>query len=339
MARIVLPRVVDPQTGQPQTTVVQGDTYTQVGRWQQLVIKDVPLTLSRQIRVLRSKIGPQVDSNEAYIDQLILNVYSGKGTGTVWIDDLSIDGHVAVPLDQRVDHELPSDAVKRASPADRPAIARPGRVAAPRVELHGTVLTGEGRALAPRIIEYQGEPLNRLGMLGFNGIHLSSPATPHLLDGADRLGLWLVCPPPDVTADRTIPAGYGPVLCWDLGWGLSRQHLTATRHLIHDLRRADPQHGRPVICGPNSDLRNYSRYADILLLDRSPLGTSQGLSDYGDWLEQRPLLARPGTPAWAVIQTEPAADIVRQMSALSDGRRPSVGVQLEQIRLLAYTAV
>jgi hypothetical protein len=339
MARVVLPRVIDPQTGQPLTTVIQGDTYTQVGRWQQLAINDVPRMLARQIRVLRSKIGPEVDSNEAYVDQLILNVYSGKGTSTTWIDDLTIEGHVAVPLDQRVPPESPADAVKRSSLTDRPVGTRPDRVAAARVELHGTVLTADGRALAPRIIEYQGEPLNRLGMLGFSGIHLSSPTTSGLLDEADRLGLWLVCPPPDVTAGRPIPAQYSPVLCWDLGWGLSRQHLTATRHLTDDLRRADPQPGRPVICGPHSDLRSYSRYADILLLDRSPLGTSLDLSDYGAWLERRPLLARPGTPAWAVIQTEPAVDIVHQMSALSDGRRPSVGVQLEQIRLLAYTAI
>ena len=90
--------------------------------------------LSRQIRVLRSKIGPQVEANEAYIDQLILNVYTGKGTGTGWIDDLTVDGHVAVPLDQRVERELPSDVAPPARPAVRPAATRPGRVSAPRVE-------------------------------------------------------------------------------------------------------------------------------------------------------------------------------------------------------------
>jgi hypothetical protein len=86
-------------------------------------------------------------------------------------------------------------------------------------------------------------------------------------------------------------------------------------------------------------LRSYGRYTDILLLDRSPLGTSCELPDFAAWLSDRPLLARPGTPTWTVIQTEPDERIVGQLTALNGGRRPTLGVQFEQLRLLAFTAV
>ncbi len=39
-------------------------------------------------------MGPQVDAREAYIDELLLNVYSGQGQTIVNIDDLQVDGVV-----------------------------------------------------------------------------------------------------------------------------------------------------------------------------------------------------------------------------------------------------
>ncbi len=338
LVRVVLPRVADPQTGQPLSTLLYGTTYSQVGRWQELHVAEVPLLLSRQVRVLRSKLGVQVDAREAYVDQILLNVYSGKGTSDIRVDDLTVRGYVSVPLDQADRLAAGSTGVSAASFDGQRAA--PGHAAArERVQLHGSVLTADGHALFPRVIEYRGEPMTRLKSLGFNAVHLNAPATMSQLEEADRLGLWCVGPPPDVQPGTTISPAYRPVLCWDLGWGLSRDDLTAARHLATDLRRADHQTSRPVMCNARSDLRSYSRYADILLLDREPLGTGFELSDYGEWLKTQPRLARPGTPLWATIQTEPSENIVRQMTALGSGVRPTLGVQLEQVRALTYAAV
>ena len=46
-----------------------------------------------QVRVLRLQLGPGVDAREAYVDQVLLNVYGGPGTTNVWIDDLEIAGY------------------------------------------------------------------------------------------------------------------------------------------------------------------------------------------------------------------------------------------------------
>ena len=319
--------------------LLAGGNYTEVGRWQELSVDNLPLLLSRQVRVLRSKLGSQVDDREAYVDQVLLNLHTGKGTGRFWFDDLAMDGCVPVPLEQSQHDTGAFGGAQAASFDAAESAAQPQDPGPQQVQLHGWVLTVGGRTLFPRIVEHRGEPFARLKDLGFNAIHLNTPATTTHLDEADRNGLWCVCPPPDVRDGQAIGVRYGPVICWDVGWGLSRQDLDATRQLAADLRRADRLGNRPLLCSPECDLRSYSRYADILLLDRPTLGTSVELSDFGAWLENQPLLARPGTPVWATIQTEPSENIVRQLTALDGGRRPTLGVDLEQIRSLAYTAV
>src|SRR5262249_4465451 len=90
LARAVLPRTADPRTGKPLSTLIQGSGYTQVGNWQQLRIENLPRLLERQVRILRTQFGPQVDPREAYIDRVVLNVYGGPGTTNAWIDELEV---------------------------------------------------------------------------------------------------------------------------------------------------------------------------------------------------------------------------------------------------------
>ena len=72
LARIVLPRTIDPKTGRPVSTLVAGTSYTDTGRWQELRITDMPRLLARQIRFLHGQLGPNVDGREAYIDAVIV---------------------------------------------------------------------------------------------------------------------------------------------------------------------------------------------------------------------------------------------------------------------------
>jgi len=342
LAQVVLPRTEDPRTGQPMSTLLRGSSYTNVGRWQQLRIDDMPQLLARQVRILRSQSGPNVDALEAYLDRVVLNVYGGPGTTNVWIDDLDIAGYVDSPPPS-----LPSSqrkAVIGESGGNAVVDVRQRR----RVELAGSVLMVEGRPMFPRIIHYQGESLAFLQRLGFNAVWLDRPVSPELLHEADRLGLWLICPPPRpnspyVPDERVAtPSPIGPhrqVLAWDLGWGLSEDQLETTRDWAKRIRLSDRDQNRPLICRPESNLREYSRYVDLLLIDRQPLGTSLELAEWSDWLQRRPLLARPGTTIWATVQTQPAAGLRRQLVAMQPGRRVPPSVSNEQIRLLVYASV
>ncbi len=242
--------------------------------------------------MLRSQFGPQVDPREAYVDALLVNVYGGPGTTSVWLDDLEIVGVVSPTGVQ--------DATAAHPTALPPTQAAAVPTAVPKVELRRLLEVG-GRPFFPRIIQHRGEPLERLQALGFNCVRIAEPPTAELLSDAARLGLWLIAPPPPVTAlkpldDRsgaaTIPATLDPVLAWDLGSNLSHRDLKETERWAERVQWADPR-GRPIVCHAIDDLENYTRPPfNVLLLRRDTLGSSFELSLYSKWVTEQTQLAR-----------------------------------------------
>jgi len=358
-AQIVLPRTRHPQTGRPLTALVYGSSYTKVGQWQQLRLDEVPRLLTRETRVLRTEFGPGVDPREAYLERIVLNVYGGPGVSEVWIDDLDIAGYATIPAGPGAPEGAarpgaapasnPWVSVAPAQPAGRQTPAAPSAAEPPgraRVRLTGSVLLIDDRPVLPRIIQHQGEPLDRLRQLGFNAVWISQRPTPVMLEEAKRLGLWLLAPPPHDPQSPSpdapqpwIAAELDGVLAWDLGQALGEAELATARRWAEQIRSSDRrQPGRPVVCRPACNLRAYSRAADILLLGRAVLGTSLELGDYALWLREQPQLARPGTPIWAAVQTQPAESLRQQWVALGQGALPAT-FSSDQIQLLAYAAV
>ncbi len=342
-ARVVLPRTPDPRTGTPVSTLVLGGAYTDVGRWQQLSVDSLPQRLARQVRSLRAELGAAVDDREAFVDAIILNVYGGPGITNTWIDDLEIAGHVEGRLGGDV--PTPLEAANRQAPlslGDTP-------IARPPVALSGGVLTVAGRPFFPRAVQYRGEPLEQLRDLGFNAVWSDTPPSGTVLADASRLGLWLICPPPDsinhapgnngAVGPFEIGLEYDTVLAWCVGRGLTAAELEPVRGRIERIRAADRTRRRPIVCGVVGELRGFSRHVDVLLLDRRPLGTSLELRDYGHWLQRQPRLARPGTPVWTTVQTQPSPALYEQLAAMDPGRTLPTAVPHEQIALLARTAL
>jgi hypothetical protein len=340
LARVALPRTTDPRTGRPATVLVEGSHYSDAGRWQQLRISDVPTLLARQVRVLRAQLGPNVDGREAYLEAALLNVFCGPGVTNVWIDDLDAAGYVG---------RTAVDPEPHGGPPNNGGWRGPGREAAHTIRLAGAALLVDGQPLFPRLVQHQGEPLELLKQLGFNGVWTSARPSPELLAEAARLGLWLVCPPPvperpeqdlqTLAASAAIGPEFAPVLAWDLGSGLTRQELESTASRAERVRAADRAVGRPLVCSAEGGLREYSRRVDLLLLDRRPLGTSLELRDYATWLRSQPRLARPRTPVWTTVQTQPSPEVRGQLALIDASRPPPTTVASEQIRLLAYLSV
>jgi hypothetical protein len=336
MARVVLPASREPQTGQPLSALVRGSFYKQVGAWQELRVDNFPQLVERQVRILRSQHGPQVDSRGAYVDLVAINIYGGQGQTQVWIDDLEINGAV------------PAGDIQPAGGASGPAATSPATQPARPVRLSGTILSVNGRPFFPRIIEYQGEPLALLAELGFNGIRVSEPPSRELLAEAEQARLWIVGPPPPLDAHETpdgrwqvepIEASYDRMLAWSIGQELTARDFDNVAETARRLRAADRARVRPVLFAPETDLLRYSReLRDLLSVYRFPLATSLQLTDYGNWLRERPRLARPGTAIWTVVQTQPAASMRAQWTALG-GRAAAGGLDADAVRLLAFTAV
>ncbi|MBN2218426.1 MAG: hypothetical protein JW719_13710, partial [Pirellulales bacterium] len=276
-ARVVLPRTQDPRSQTPVHVRLEGASYSQVGRWQQLRIQNLPEMLARRIRGLRLQMGPQVDGREAYVDQIVLNLYGGPGTTNVWIDELNLVGFADLTPTTRRPAVVPLSSLPDARPSTGPAAPsnanatggdfHSGQVApindslrndanSPsrpesasggastrqrRAKLVGFELQVDGQPTLLRAVTYQGESLTRLKELGLNAIWLSRPASPSLLAEADRVGMMVVCRPPEsvLAASANDPAAplptigpeYDPVIAWDLGSELSRQQVTPTREL------------------------------------------------------------------------------------------------------------
>ena len=235
----------------------------------------------------------------------------------------------------------------------------PSNVPRHAVKLAESILTVDGRPMLPRVVQHCGEPLEVLKKIGFNAVWLRRLPSPEILQEADRLGLWLICPPPRPAlsgpanephvgtpeASASVPAlaDIGPefdcVLAWDLGDGLTEADLDATQRWADQVRAADRRVNRPLICRPQTDLRGYSRLANLLLIDRRPLGTSLEMAKWATWVRQQPLLASLGTPIWTTVQTQPNEAMRQQLALIEPGYAPPLAVSPDQIRLLAYTAV
>lgn len=337
LAQVVLPRSRDRQ-GNPLTMLATGSFYTQPGGWQELTLTGIPAQIERESRSLRFTFGPSVDLREAYVDRLILNV-GGRGVTTLMIDDLEVTGIA----------ELGTVA----SPAFRPISTAGGAPAAnverrvPHVRLSGTSLLVGDAPMLVRAITHRGEPLEFLRNLGFNAIKLKSPVTADIAEQAERLDLWIICPPPppDEQVDRT--AGSPPllgrefdrVLAWDLGDQLAAAQLEDVKQTAESIRVRDREMSRPTLGGVIAELQRYSRHADILVFDRSPIGSSLELPRYMQWLRDRAGLVRGTAPVWATIQTEPLPELEEQLTRLSSGRVRNLTIQSEQVRLLAYSAI
>ena len=333
---VVLPHSVDPKTARPATVLIPGSAYSQVGVWQQLRIDNTPLLLERQARVLRLQLGPGVDTRDAFLDEVWINLYGGPGTTDALIGDVGLAGVVEIPARtvETVGVYQPTNVV--------PATAQ---FPSHDVRLDGSVLLVDGHPFFPRIFPYRGEPLANIAKAGFNAVRLFQPPTPAILAEAEREGLWIVSPPPVLPwsgtgSDRplTIGAEFGPILAWHLGDNLTGAQLDSAVPKVRELRLADARSHRPIICGPDTELRPFSRQVDLLELSRLPLGTSLELTDYGEWLRSRSSLARPGTPFWTAVQTQ-LWPITREEESLVGGAAAPAEADCESIRLLTYMAL
>ncbi len=335
LARVVLPRTINPKSRKAATVLVRGSGYSQPGRWQNLLIDNLPLLVERQARVLRLQFAAPVDTRDAYVDAILLNIYGQGGTTTVWIDDLDLAGFVGKLPTADVTANTATDSqdpwASRSSRGEQTGTTR-------RITLQDSVLLLDGKPMYPRIIEYQGEPLEFLRSLGFNAIRLDEPPPADLLDEARRNRMWIVCAPPVQIPDE-FDRSFAPVLAWDLGKALSKRELRETATRARLVAKADRLLARPLVCQADTDLRAYSRYVNLLIVGRDVLGTSLELADYARWLRERPRLARPGTPVWTTIQTQLPRQTAAQLAAITGGPTPTLGFDSSQLRLLVHTAI
>ena len=228
----------------------------------------------------------------------------------------------------------------------RPASNQSLEAADPPAGLTRGVIEVGGLPFFPRAVEHNGEPLVAIKGLGFNCVHLTVPATAELLAEARRADVWVICPPPpipdvDVRDPDALPSlrNWDRVLMWDLGTGLAAGDLEHVAERGRRVRACDPRAGRPLIATADAALRDLSRHVDLLVARRTVLGTSLEFVDYVQWLRQRPLLARPGTPFLASLATEIDQRAAGQAAAIAGVGARGVAIDPESLLLAAQATV
>ena len=93
------------------------------------------------------------------------------------------------------------------------------------------------------------------------------------------------------------------------------------------------------MCLPRDDIWQYSRIADLLVLEPPGPNSSLPLEDLGTWYLQRARLMRMGTQFWASVRTQVRASIMDQVRAMGGEVSSAWTLEPEQIRLLAYHAI
>lgn len=346
LARLVLPKERNPNNlDEPLTTLLRGDLYQPVSRWQRLELRRPAKLAGQQQQLMRAQLKRDVDFADAYIDRLLLNVYAGPGLTEVWIDDLEI-GPVLEATPFRVTSR-PVPPVKLLVPEDTPRKSSRNAL----VELDRGQLLVNHKPFFFRGIRHSDTPLETLREAGFNTVWVDSTASPALLDEAATLGLWIVPTLPVSAKDPALASADGlhqqitrfqerdNILFWDLGGGLTEEQVAAVTNTVSLVHAADPQ--RPIGADAWDGLRPYSRNIDLLGTHRWPLMTGLELPQYRVWLNQRRLLARQGVFLWTWVQTHlpPWYTSLVYDRVGPVGFDQPVGPQPEQIRLLTYIAL
>lgn len=351
LARLVLPRERDPENlDAPLSVLLPGDRYQAASSsWQPLEVRRPVKLANEQQQLLRAKLKRDVDLTDAFVDRLILQVYGGPGLTDVWVDDLEI----SPVLDAEAPGKAPNSNQTNPAPKnDAAPTVRPPRVPGRAVvEINQEHLRIGGKPFFFRGVRVADAPLKTLRDAHLNTIWVDHATPPARLEEAIQLGFWLV-PSLPVTADdlRLVTAAQlsqeimrfsagDAVLFWDLGGGLLDEQKDIVAQASRVVRSVDMQ--RPLGADVWDGFRPYSRNLDLIGVHRWPLMTMLELGAYRHWLNQRRLLARPGTFMWTWIQTHLPdwyTELVYQRTGISPFPEP-IGPQPEQIRLLTYIAL
>ena len=348
--RITLPNFLSPHTGRPIDVLVPGTVSSHADRWELLEVSDIATGLQRQLSALHAQYGAAGGLAGAAATHLVLELSPAAGQYDVAIDDLRVEGFIAI---NAADPGTPHGGV-RADPAVRPAaftgpdapavaVASTGPTAA----LSRGVLEVGGLPFFPRSLDHNGEPMGVIARLGFNCVRLSAPASAEQLAEAHAADIWLISPPPelpdiDIRDPDSLPtfsARWDRVLFWDMGTGLSERDVPALAERVRRVRTCDSRGARPLIASADSGLRSVSRHVDMLVARRTVLGTSLELIDYVTWLRERPRLMRPGTPLLATLSTEIDPRAAQQAAALCGIGGQGLAVDPESLCLAALSAI
>ncbi|CAN5259662.1 hypothetical protein BH11PLA2_BH11PLA2_11350 [soil metagenome] len=360
-ARVRFPKERDPANPEQELScLILGESYPEekVRSWQRLSLGNPAEALQKQLPVLRARLKRELDTSGAYIDRVLLNVYTGPGTCEVWIDDLDIGP--CIPEIAKPKGALTANA-KQSREQYHPY----------NVEFAGGRIRIDNKPFFMRAIRWTDCPLKELRDANFNTIVLPGDSTSKTVEEAVQNGYMIVAGVPIATEPglnenvgtlnvdaeklaenfRRFRSGDG-VLMWDLGMNRKYEDVRSVVRTAESLRSYDARRPRSVNLWDGFSA--YSESLNVIGSHRWPLFTDLTLDRYREWLLQRRALSAPGKLHWTWIQAHAPDWYVRlaeagnnpdvQLVALAPGKTAldptsPIGPQAEQIRLLTYLSL
>lgn len=375
LGRVILPSDVDPETNKPSFVLVPGTAVETADRWQRLELRDLPLAVERQARVLRASSKRKVSLEGAYLDRLVVNLYGGPGPTEVFLDELRVEpvpvaaagasDRATKPRDPGELPPLPGPLGRPVSASESPRSAdepadRPGSA----ITMDRNLLTRQGHPWLPTILRARGADPVKARRAGFDVLAIPADAEPEAVEAAAGIGLALM---PEIDPGRD-GAGLDPnrigqivdkfpakdaVAFWSLGRDLGgsislearkreRERVAAAAHALRGRKDTSRLSTGEVVGG----FRQFARVPDQLdILGVRPYGwgSSQDPHEFFNYLSQRrdlTALDNADAPYAAWIGMSPDRAVARATWGLD--RPPSWGVprvQPDQLRQMAYIAL
>ncbi len=360
-ARLVLPKERNPkQLDEPLTVILTGDKYQLTRRWQRLELQNPVKLVKDQQQLLRAQLRRDIDLTDAYIDRLILNLYTGAGQIDVYIDDLEIGPvrPIAPPKSKDLPKSKQGITVTHPKKEERPERGYP-------VRMEQDKLFVDNKPFFFRAIRYSDTPLKTLRDAGFNTVWFDPHVPMEKIDEAISHGFWIVPSVPLLNDNRPMLKGGTPasrghdlgaardveslaaainhfsaadaVLIWDVGAALQVEKEEALKLTVEAIEKS-PAPKRPHGADIWDGFSTLSHHLQMIGTHRYPLLTSLELTKYRDWLQQRRRLANVNALHWTWIQThipDWQTQVIYGKKSLEGFAEP-IGPQPEQIRLLTY---
>ena len=367
-ARVILPSDTDPETKAPSYLLIPGTLYENTNHWQRLELIDPLTAIDRQVRVLRATSKRPVSLEGAYVEQLVLNLYSGVGETEVFIDDVLV-GPVPPELVPSTPAEVaPSEPEQAAATPAAPAVKPKGGNPLYRLDRNYLKRRGEDGLYRESVftaIHAPGADVTKLRQAGFDV--LIDPIDADRKRTAEAVARGFALMPvlgrdskgnlADADQVDAVVRAYPfqeSVLAWCLGDGLGRaaspqarkDELERARAIVSKLKRLPPGISRLTTGVIDGDIARYARAPqnlDLMGIRPSSWGGSIGPMDSLKFLRQRRDLSlrnNAGALYWAILPATPPPSIPRTIWGTDPppaGMNPVV--QPEQIRMMTYASL
>jgi hypothetical protein len=303
--RVNFPQAEHPVTQGRLNVILWGDLYSDTGKWQMLQVRELKRLLQDEVVALRQRFGSDLQLDGAFIDSVVLNVYTGPGRYRVQVDDLDLRG--IIPL-ASIGIPLPANWRERWR----------WRQATPSAEERFWASANR----PPVWLQYQGESLPWVSSLGFSGLLLNQLPSEQQLGRIQDAALGVISPPPahSLTFNEDIsPALRG----WLIGAALDGRQTELARaqaRLVHQMPQA--LH-RPLVAESLEQFWQFSRIADEVIVPVPSPVSAGTMRDKVTWLTQQLQITKQQGEGWVSLNAGESPATLEQYRAAKAALDPT----------------